>query len=69
MEARAHVEGHDAQLEQRAILVDQPGGLPVHGLAGDQLHAAKEPAVVRPRQVRKRALPPQQLPGGPARPR
>lgn len=61
----AHMEDQDAQLEQRPVLVDQPGGLAVHGLGVDEGHAAEQAAVAGPRQVRQRALAPPQVVYGP----
>jgi len=63
----AHVEHHDAQLEERAVAVDQPRGLPVHGRVRHQVHAGKHAGRGRPGQARERALAPPEAPGRPAR--
>jgi len=63
----AHVEHHDAQLEERAVAVDQPRGLPVHGRVRHQVHAGKHAGRGRPGPARARAPAPPEAPGRPAR--
>jgi len=65
----AHVEHHDAQLEERAVAVDQPRGLPVHGRVRHQVHAGKHAGRGRPGQAREGALAPPQAPRRRAGPR
>ncbi len=60
------MEHHDAQLEERAVAVDQPRGLPVHSRVRHQVHAGKHAGRGRPGQARERALAPPEAPGRPA---